>query len=124
MISKIESVTIYSADAKELADFYKEKVGLEVTMEAEMGEGMDVFEFGLGEGILRIIGDPKIGGSGDGRVIFNFEVDDIEKEDERLLKAKVKKTGDIHHVEGYGYAATFEDLDGNYFQLVQVRANG
>ena len=123
MISKIESVTIYSADAKKLADFYKEKVGLEVTMEAEMGEGMDVFEFGLGTGILRIIGNPKIGGSGDGRVIFSLEVDDIEKEAEKLVGAQVKKTEDVHHIEEYGYVVTFEDADGNSFQLVQIRAN-
>jgi len=121
MISKIESVTIYSADAKKLADFYTEKVGLEVTMEAEMGEGIDVIEFAIGDGVLRIIDNPKIEGSGDGRVIFSLEVDDIEKEEEVLVAAKVKKTDDIHHIEGYGYIAGFEDADGNGFQLVQIR---
>jgi len=123
MISKIESVTIYSADAKKLADFYKEKVGLEVTMEAEMGGGLDVFEFGLGESVLRVIDNPKVKESGDGRVIFSLEVDDIEKEAEKLAGAEVKKTEDVHHIEEYGYVVTFEDADGNSFQLVQIRAN-
>jgi len=30
---------------------------------------------------------------------------------------------DTYHIEGYGYISTFEDVDGNYFQLVQVRAS-
>jgi len=42
---------------------------------------------------------------------------------ERLEKVGVKKIQDIYHVEGYGYIATFEDIDGNYFQLVQTKAN-
>jgi len=40
-----------------------------------------------------------------------------------LKKAGVKVVAEIYHVEGYGWLATFEDLDGNYFQLVQVRAS-
>ena len=28
----------------------------------------------------------------------------------------------FYHEEGYGYIATFADPDGNYFQLVQIRA--
>ena len=53
--------------------------------------------------------------------MINLEVDDIEKEVERLKKAKVKLIQDIYHIEDYGKIATFEDIDGNYFQLVQVR---
>lgn len=55
------------------------------------------------------------------RFIVNFEVDNIEKEVARLKKAKVKLVQDIYHVEDYGQIATFSDVDGNYFQLVQVR---
>jgi len=57
------------------------------------------------------------------RIIFNIEVDDIEKEAKRLKEAKVMLVQDTYHIEGYGYIATFEDIDGNYFQLVQVRAS-
>ena len=53
--------------------------------------------------------------------MFNLEVDDIEKEVERLKKAMVKLIQDIYHIEDYGKIATFEDVDGNYFQLVQTR---
>lgn len=55
--------------------------------------------------------------------IFNLEVDDIEEEVKRLDGAGVKKVADIYHMQNYGYIATFEDIDGNYFQLVQVRAS-
>jgi predicted enzyme related to lactoylglutathione lyase len=125
MINGIESVTFYSEDAKRLADFYKEKVGLKVTLEAEMGEGQEVYEFSLGDSLFRVIDHPKIKGQTQEpeRVQVYFEVDDIEKEEERLVGAGVKKIEDIHHIEGYGYVATFEDADGNYFQVVQVRAN-
>ena len=53
--------------------------------------------------------------------MFNLEVDDIEKEVKRLKHARAKLVQDIYHIEDYGKIATFEDVDGNYFQLVQVR---
>ena len=38
MIRGIDNVTIFSEDAKKLAFFYKDKVGLKLTLEAQMGE--------------------------------------------------------------------------------------
>jgi len=55
--------------------------------------------------------------------MFNLEVEDIESEVARLDKAGVKKVQDTYHMEGYGWIATYEDPDGNYFQLVQVKAS-
>lgn len=55
------------------------------------------------------------------RFTFNIEVGQIEKEVKWLKRAKVKQITPLHHVEEYGYVSMFEDLDGNYFQLVQVR---
>jgi len=46
----------------------------------------------------------------------------LEKEVKRIKRAKVTVQQDIYHVEGYGLIATFVDPDGNFFQLVQVRA--
>jgi predicted enzyme related to lactoylglutathione lyase len=54
--------------------------------------------------------------------MINLEVDDIEGEVARLKKKKVKVIAGIYHIQDYGYIATFEDPDGNYFQFVQVRA--
>lgn len=127
MIRGLESLGIFSENAKRLAAFYKDKVGLKVKLEAEFGEkGEELYEMNVGKGTtLYIMDHSKVKGKNKNpdRIIFNLEVDNIEKEVKRLTKAKVKKVQDIYHVEGYGYIATFEDVDGNYFQFVQVKAS-
>ena len=126
MIKGIESILIGSENAKVLADFYKEKVGLELTNEMEMGEGGEKgFEFALSGCGLYIMDHSDVKGksSQPQRVMFNLEVDDIEKEVQRLKDTGAKVVADTYHLEGYGYIATFEDVDGNYFQLVQVKAS-
>lgn len=124
MIKGIEGILLGSENAKRLADFYKNKVGLKVTMEAEMGEkDQALFIFGMKGCGLYIIDHSKVKGKNKNpdRFIFNLEVDNIEKEVKKLDDTKVKKIQDIYHVEDYGRIATFEDIDGNYFQLVQVK---
>ena len=126
MIRAIESIILFSENAKKLAKFYRVSVGLKQTLEAELGENNEElfgFEIGKGSG-LSIMDHSKVKGANKNpeRIIFNLEVDDIKKEAKRLTAAKVKKIQDIYHIEGYGYIATFADVDGNYFQLVQVRA--
>ena len=127
MIKAIDCVTIYSEDAKKLADFYREKVGMKVSMEAEMGEeGEELYGFEVGKGTtFYVVDHSKVKGLNKTpeRVIINFEVDDIKKDVKKLDGAKVKKIQDIYHIENYGWVSTFEDPDGNYFQLVQVRAS-
>ena len=127
MIKAIESITLFSENAKKLADFYKAKVGLKMSLEAEIGEeggNLFGFEFEGGPG-LYIMNHSKVKGKQKEpeRIIFNLEVSDIEADVKKLDEARVKKIQDIYHMQNYGYLATFEDLDGNYFQLVQIRAN-
>ncbi|OGD84619.1 hypothetical protein A2165_02265 [Candidatus Curtissbacteria bacterium RBG_13_40_7] len=126
MIKAIESILLSSEDGQKLADFYKEKVGLKLGDEMEVGDkGEKGFEFEL-EGVnLYIMDHSKVKGKSHdpSRIMFNLEVDDIEKEAKRLKDNKVKVVQDIYHVEGYGLIATFEDIDGNYFQFVQIRAS-
>ncbi|MCR4305569.1 MAG: VOC family protein [Candidatus Daviesbacteria bacterium] len=126
MIKGLESILLFSEDARKLADFYKDKVGLKMTMEAEVGESEDFFgfEFEGGPG-LYIMHHSKVKGSSKEpeRIMFNLEVSDIEEDVKRLDDAGVKKIQDTYHMESYGYIATFEDIDGNYFQLVQIRAS-
>ncbi|MDP2660320.1 MAG: hypothetical protein Q8R28_06295 [Dehalococcoidia bacterium] len=55
------------------------------------------------------------------RIIFNLKVAEIDDEVKRLDNRGVKKVQDTYPVEGYGLIATFEDVDGNYFQLVQLK---
>ena len=127
MIRGLESVILSSGNASKLAKFYKEKVGLKSTGEFEMGEGKDKgevysFEF-KNMSDLYIMDHSKVKGENKNpeRHLLNFEVDDVKKEVMRMKKAKVKVVKDTYHLEGYGWIATFEDVDGNYFQLVQVR---
>ena len=127
MIRGIDSILLFSQSAKKLANFYKTKVGLKVTMEAVMGEHEEeMYEFAIKKGApgLYIIDHSEVKGKAKDpkRFMFNLEVDNIEKEVARLKKAGVKVIADIYHVENYGHVSTFEDLDGNYFQFVQVRA--
>ncbi len=127
MVKGIESITLFSENAKELAEFYKDKVGLKMTLEAEVGEeGENLFGFDFEGGPgLYIMDHSKVKGSNaqPERIIFNLEVSDIEEDVKKLDEAGVKKIADIYHMQNYGYIATFEDLDGNYFQLAQIKAS-
>ncbi|MDO8658322.1 MAG: VOC family protein [Candidatus Levybacteria bacterium] len=125
MVKGIESIMFFSEDADALSEFYKEKVGLEVDFEGEMGEKNEsvyIFKIKDGSG-FGIMGHSKVKGKNKEpeRIMINFEVDDIEKEVKKLHDAGVKRIQNIYHVEDYGLIATFEDIDGNYFQLVQVK---
>lgn len=125
MIKGVESILIGSENAAKLATFYKDIVGLKQTMSFEMGEkGESGFMFEMKDSATIVIMDhSKVKGKNkeSSRIIMNLEVDDIEEEVKRLKKTKAKLIQDIYHVEDYGQIATFEDIDGNYFQFVQVR---
>ncbi len=125
MIKGIESILLSSHSAQKLAEFYRDVVGLPMGAEMKIGEkGEKGFEFSLPSGSLLYIADHSeiTGPSTDSkRILLNFEVDDMDKEVARLDGKNVKKIQDTHHVEGYGLITTYEDVDGNYFQLVQVR---
>lgn len=123
MIKSLDGVLLSSEDSTKLADFYKEKVGLKCTMEFEMGENNEK-GFAFEDVKLYINQHSEVHGTNNQpqRFILNLETDDIEKEVEKLDNAEVKKVKDAYHVEGYGLVATFEDVDGNYFQVVQVKA--
>ena|SRR3989344_8240090 len=125
MIKGIESVLLSSESAKKLAEFYREVVGLEQGEVVEMGENNEEgYEFKTGTVGIFIMDHSGIKGKNTqgARVMFNLEVDDIEKEVERVKGAGAKVITETYHLEGYGYIATFEDVDGNYFQFVQVKA--
>ena len=93
-------------------------------MEFEMGEkGESGYEFADAQLYINYHSRVKGKNKMPGRHILNFEVDDIEKEVKRIKKKGAKQIEDIYHIEGYGLISTFEDVDGNYFQLVQVRAS-
>ncbi|OGG04917.1 hypothetical protein A2Z33_06485 [Candidatus Gottesmanbacteria bacterium RBG_16_52_11] len=123
MIKGIETVLLFSSDAKKLAAFYRNDVGLKQTYEAEMGDA-NLFGFEWkGSASLSIMDHSEVRGKNKTpeRFMVNFEVDDIEKELKRLRRAKVRIITGPYHIEEYGLVATLEDPDGNYFQFVQTR---
>ena len=127
MIRGVDTILLSSQDAAKLAKFYKEKVGLKPSGEYEMGEkgeGAYIYEW-KGKSALCIMDHSKVKGKSKNpeRYLINFEVDDIKKEVVKLKRNKVRVVQDTYHMEGYGWVATFEDSDGNYFQLVQVKAS-
>ncbi|MBI4057934.1 VOC family protein [Candidatus Microgenomates bacterium] len=126
MIRGLESITLFSENATQLAKWYRDKVGLEIEIAGEMGEeGEDkVYEVKVGEGSgLYIVDHSKVKGKNKEpeRIIFNFEVDKMDDEVEKLKANGVKVIQDTYHMQEYGLITTFEDIDGNYFQLVQIR---
>src|SRR3989344_4399201 len=127
MIKGIEGINFFSSDTAKLSDFYVKKIGLKVSFEGIMGEhdeSIYVFEMKSGSN-LYIIDHSEVKGKNKNpqRTIINFEVDDIKKDVRKLKKEKVKLVQDIYHVEDYGFIATFEDPEGNYFQLVQTKSS-
>ena len=124
MVKNFESITIASQNATKLADFYKKKVGLKQSWDAVMGENANVYGFTIGKIDLVIMDHSKVKGKSKdpSRLVFNLEVGNIEKEFAKLKKAGVKVVAKIYHIQEYGYLATFEDLDGNHFQLVKTHS--
>lgn len=122
MVKKLEGLMLSSENTTKLADFYREVVGLTQTMEFEMGEKGEL-GYAFEDVQLYINPHSEVHGKNKTpqRLIINFEVDDIEDEVEKLKDKGAKMVQEIYHVEGYGLISTFEDVDGNFFQLVQVR---
>src|SRR3990167_757555 len=81
MIKGIESILLNSENARKLADFYKNVIGLKQTMEAEFGENNEeLFTFEMtNSSALVILDHSKMKGKNGSpeRYILNFEVDDI-----------------------------------------------
>lgn len=125
MIRSIVDVTLFTENTKKLANFYNKVVGLK-SEEFEMGDDEEtLYYYELKGGAnLSIAHHSKVKGRNKNpeRIIFNLEVSKIKDEVKRVKKAGAKLVHDVYHVEGYGYIATFEDVDGNYFQFVQIRA--
>lgn len=124
MIKGIDGILLFSENAAALAEFYIEKLGFKISYEGEIGdEGEEVYVFDFTDGTgFAILDHSKIKGKRKEpeRIMFNLQVDNIAYEVSNLEKQNVKKIQDIYRIEGYGLIATFEDMDGNYFQLVEI----
>lgn len=111
------SILLFSQDPKPLADFYK-KVFEKDPEWAEEG----YFGFVVGQSMVTIGKHDKVHGKSANpeRILLNFETKDVKGEFERIkgLGAKVIAKPYNPGEDPKGTIATFEDPDGNYFQLV------
>src|SRR3989338_3756309 len=90
MIRGLEGIILSSEDPKKLAEFYRDVVGLEIKEEYEGEDGVMGYEMGIASGSgLFINAHDKVKGKSKEpeRIILNLEVDDIEKEFDRLKGA-------------------------------------
>jgi predicted enzyme related to lactoylglutathione lyase len=114
---KLNNLLIGSEKPKELAAFYEKALGVKPTM--DMG-GYIGFDF---NGIWFTIGPhDKVHGKSKEpeRVLFGFEVNDVLAEFDRIRATGAKVIAEPYDPMGGDKPgiATFEDTDGNYFQLM------
>ncbi|OGV90993.1 hypothetical protein A3A66_03085 [Microgenomates group bacterium RIFCSPLOWO2_01_FULL_46_13] len=114
---KLNAVMLGSAQPKKLADFYQKIL----TTKPAWSEGSWTgFEVG---GLTLFIGShSQVKGKSKqpARVIINFETKEVEAEFARIQKLGAKVIATPYHPmeDENMLIATFEDSDGNYFQLV------
>ncbi len=119
MIKQFAGVTLWSEDHNNLLPFYRDILGLNVTMESEgnVAFGDDSEEapwFGLGthSEVRGRNNDPA-------RHMVGFMSDDIHADWQRLKDAGVEFIEDPTDYGDSMYIATFKDPDGNFVQLFQ-----
>lgn len=116
MISKIFDVAVVVSNAREAADWYREKLGFQVGGEAE-GHWVVVHPPGEGEGTqLHLCAD--IYPVEPGNTGVCFLADDLQETFERLRERGVEFSVEPTAEEGWSYAM-FEDPDGNVFWLYE-----
>lgn len=115
-INNIYAVWVYVSNMNASIDFYRNKLGFTFKFIEDAG---DWAEFDFGKTSFALLKRPE----SKGEVIpqktrIMFEVDNIEKYKELLLKANVKLIGDILN-EAYGKLLTIEDPDGHWLEIFQ-----
>jgi predicted enzyme related to lactoylglutathione lyase len=114
-------VILHTEDPQRLATFYKDVVGLEPRFEVTPG----AFNTGRSD-FVDLIVEPHSDVRGTARepqrVMLNFVVDDALAEQRRLKAHDVPFVRDATEEPGVGLFATFEDPDGNYCQLIELRS--
>ncbi len=110
------SILVGSDNPKKLSDFYEKVFEKKPDMAEDEYRG-----FLAGTTFLSIGLHDKIKGKNPQpeRVLLNFETKEVKKEFARIQKLGAKVIAEPYQMgEGDAWIATFEDPDGNYFQLV------
>lgn len=110
------SVLLFSEDPEKLSNFY----GKVLQKEPDMADG-GYFGYMAGSTFLTLGSHDKVKGknSHPERFMINFESEDVVGEFERIKELGAKVVAEPYQMEGMdGWIATFEDPDGNFFQLM------
>ena len=109
------SLLIGSDDPDRLVAFYRKLLG-----EPTFSDG-GYTSWVLGSGAISIGAHSEVKGrnASPGRLIWNLETTDVKGEAARFKAAGATVVAEPYSFEGYpdSWIATFEDPDGNYFQL-------
>jgi predicted enzyme related to lactoylglutathione lyase len=114
-------VTLHSEQPESMIAFYEHVVGLTPRNEVTRG----AFMAGSSEFVALIIeGHSEVKGPATEpqRVLLNFVVDDLAREETRLKAHGVEFLRSATNEPGVGIFATFVDPDGNYCQLIEFCA--
>jgi predicted enzyme related to lactoylglutathione lyase len=114
-IVNFNSLLIGSDDPDRLVAFYRKLFG-----EPTFSDGVYA-TWVLGSGAISIGAHSEVKGrnASPGRLIWNIETTDVKDEAARFKAAGATVVAEPYSFEGYpdAWIATFEDPDGNYFQL-------
>jgi predicted enzyme related to lactoylglutathione lyase len=114
-------IILHTEHPERLVEFYRDVVGFEPRFDVTPG----AFNTGSSD-MVDLIVEPhsEIRGAArePERVMLNFVVDDARAEQRRLESHRVRFIRPATEEPGVGLFATFADPDGNYCQLIEMRA--
>lgn len=120
MMKDISAILIWSENYQKLADWYREKLDLQVLEELNHPKDTGI-GFEVGHMYLWIGQHSKVNGKNKDmhRHMFNFQVDSVSETYKTLKKRGVEFLAEPFKAPTFdSYFATFYDLDGNLVQLI------
>ncbi|EKD57890.1 MAG: hypothetical protein ACD_57C00112G0001, partial [uncultured bacterium] len=119
----LNSIVLFSENPADLVEFYKKIIEKDPFFSSG-----DFTGFEAGSTILFIGPHENVRGKNKNpeRVVLNFETDDVLESFRRIKALGTKVVVEPYHPQGNPkkLIVTFEDLDGNYFQLVSKNGQG
>lgn len=110
------SLLLFSEKPEDLAEFYKK-----ILISDPVWDGGGYYGFMIGKSMLIIGPHDKVAGKNKNpeRMMFNLEIDDVQKEFRRIKKLGAKVIQEPYNPDESSEMtiATFADPDDNYFQL-------
>lgn len=129
LLGRLATVAIVVRDYDEAVAWYRDRLGLRVVADTDLGGGKRWVVVGPASGagarilLAKASGEQqqhRIGNQTGGRVGFFFETDDFARDHARMVALGVAFREEPRH-EPYGTVAVFADLYGNLFDLIEPR---